>query len=64
MSSNSGPAALVAVERFDGFARVTLDDPGRRNALSLDMSDALVAAFAALESTPDMRAVVVTGGSP
>ncbi len=64
MSSDSGPAPLVVVERFDGFARVTLDDPGRRNALSLDMSDALVAAFAALESTPDMRAVVVTGAAP
>ncbi|MBL7512141.1 enoyl-CoA hydratase/isomerase family protein, partial [Frankia sp. CN4] len=35
---------LVAVEFRDGYAVLTLDDPAHRNALSLELSDALAAA--------------------
>jgi len=43
---------------------VTLDDPGRRNALSLDMVGEIVAAFEGLEADESVGAVVVTGAPP
>lgn len=64
MSSNEPGAPRVRVSRGEGSAVVTLDDPARRNALSLDMSGELEAAFDELESTRDVRAVVVTGAPP
>jgi len=45
-------------------ALVTLDDPGRRNALSLDMVAEIVSAFDALEGDGSVGAVVVTGAPP
>jgi len=54
----------VHVERADGYAVLTLDDPVRRNALSLAMAAELVETVAALEATPSIRAVVVTGAPP
>jgi enoyl-CoA hydratase len=47
-----------------GVAVVTLDDPKRRNALSLEMVDAVVAAFDALEADEAVGAIVVTGAPP
>ena len=47
---------LVRVEVADGVARVTLDDPGRRNALSTAMVDELTAAFDRLDTDPDVGA--------
>ena len=44
-------------------ALVTLDAPGRRNALSLGLVDEIVAAFDAIDADPDVGAVVVTGGA-
>ncbi|OHV32128.1 enoyl-CoA hydratase [Pseudofrankia sp. EUN1h] len=38
---------MVATELRDGYAVLTLDDPAHRNALSLELSDALAAAVAA-----------------
>jgi enoyl-CoA hydratase len=55
---------LLGIEIGEGTAVLTLTDPGRRNALSLEMSDELVRAFDFLESTPDVRAVIVTGAPP
>lgn len=55
---------LVKYELRDRIALVTLDDPPRRNALSLAMAEALEAAFGALEASPDVGAVVVTGNPP
>ncbi len=55
---------LLGIEVGDGIAVVTLDDPARRNALSLDMSDELVRTFDFLEASPDVRAVIVTGAPP
>jgi enoyl-CoA hydratase len=64
MSSSNPGAPRVKVWSGEGFAVVTLDDPARRNALSVEMSDDLVSAFDELESTTEVRAVVVTGAPP
>ena len=48
----------------DRVALVTLDAPGRRNALSLGLVDEIVAAFDAIDADPDVGAVVVTGAPP
>lgn len=48
----------------DGVATITLDDPDRRNALSLDMVEAIGAAFDAAEADENVGAVVVTGAPP
>lgn len=56
--------AQVHVERRDRVAVLTLDDPGRRNALTLELCDAIAAAMAELESDDGVGAVVVTGAGP
>ena len=48
----------------DGVAVVTLDDPTRRNALTLPLVAELGEAFDHLESGGQARAVVVTGAPP
>jgi enoyl-CoA hydratase len=55
---------LVRTAIDGGVALVTLDDPGRRNALSLEMVGEIVAAFDAIESDGAVGAVVVTGAPP
>jgi len=47
-----------------GVALVTLDDPPRRNALSLAMAGEIVETLASLETSPDVGALVVTGAPP
>jgi len=54
----------VRTEVHGRVALLTLDDPSRRNALSLDMADAVAAALAAVEDDPGVAAVVVTGAPP
>ncbi|SHH24442.1 enoyl-CoA hydratase/isomerase family protein [Halobaculum gomorrense] len=54
---------LVRLERDDGVARVLLNDPDRRNALSVGMTDGIEAALDALEGG-DTRCVVVEGEGP
>lgn len=56
--------SLVHTQVDDGIATVTLDDPARRNALSLDLVGELHTAFDAIERNPEVRAVVVTGAPP
>lgn len=51
----------VLVERRDGVATVTLNQPGGANALTMDMGRDLLAAALQLEGDADVRAVVVTG---
>jgi enoyl-CoA hydratase/carnithine racemase len=52
----------VLLETRDGaIAVLTLNNPGRRNALSLALREALVAALERLEGDPDVRAIVLTG---
>jgi enoyl-CoA hydratase len=55
---------LVHTEVADGVTTITLDDPDRRNALSLDMVQAISAAFDAAEADESVGAVVVTGAAP
>lgn len=54
---------VVSVERSSGIARVTLRDPDRRNALSVEMADGIIEAFDALAGT-DTRCVVIRGAGP
>ena len=56
--------SIVQTEIRDGVATVTLDDPKRRNALSLAMADEMKATFRQLESSSDVGAVVLTGTPP
>jgi enoyl-CoA hydratase len=55
---------LVRTEIADRVAVVTLDDPERRNALTLPMVDEIVETFDGLEANEDVGAVVVTGAPP
>lgn len=55
-------APLVLVERTDGIATVTLNQPALRNPISeLPVIDALVEAIEAADRDPDVRCVVLTG---
>lgn len=57
--------AGVTVEwRDDGVAVLTLDDPGRRNAMTVAMGEALADAAEALTGDDRLRAVVLTGRPP
>lgn len=56
--------AQVHVERHGRVAVLALDDPGRRNALTLELVDAVASAMDALESDDGVGAVVVTGAGP
>jgi enoyl-CoA hydratase len=56
--------SLLRVDVDERVAVVTLDDPDRRNALSLDLVDEIVAAFDRLEDDADVGAVIVTGAPP
>jgi enoyl-CoA hydratase len=56
--------SLLRVEIDERVAVVTLDDPDRRNVLSLDLVDEIVAAFDRLEDDADVGAVIVTGAPP
>ncbi|GLZ40029.1 enoyl-CoA hydratase [Actinokineospora sp. NBRC 105648] len=54
----------VLLDRRDGVAVITLDDPDRRNALTLPMSARLAELVTACEDDPEIGAVVVTGTPP
>ena len=54
----------LRVERRDRVAILTLDDPDRRNALSPELVDEIVAAVAACEGDESVGALVVTGAPP
>ena len=56
--------SLLRVDVDARVAVVTLDDPDRRNVLSLDLVDEIVAAFDRLEDDADVGAVIVTGAPP
>ena len=55
---------MLQTETKDGVALMTLDDPPRRNALSLAMAGEIVETLASLETSPDVGALVVTGAPP
>lgn len=54
----------VLVDILDGVATVTLNEPDKRNAISLDMVDGISATFDALEADDSVGAIVVTGAPP
>lgn len=54
----------VRAEVRNEVAVVTLDDPRRRNALSLAMAEELVSTLRSLEHSPTAGAVVLTGAPP
>lgn len=56
--------AEVLLDRSDRVAVITVHDPERRNALTLDLSDQLARRVRACEEDPDVHAVVVTGTPP
>ncbi|WP_312131378.1 enoyl-CoA hydratase/isomerase family protein [Diaphorobacter nitroreducens] len=53
----------VRVEIDAGIARVTLDAPARRNALSAEMKDRLIATFQGFAEDDRVRAVILTGAN-
>jgi enoyl-CoA hydratase len=56
--------SLVRTRIRERVAVVTLDDPPRRNAVSVAMAEELTAEFRALETSSDVGTVVVTGTPP
>jgi enoyl-CoA hydratase len=55
---------LLQIQTSDGLATITLDDPERRNAISLDMAGELTDALGTLAAKRGIRAVIVTGTPP
>jgi enoyl-CoA hydratase/carnithine racemase len=61
MSVEREHAPTLRVERAGATTTIVLDDPGKRNALSLRMREELAAALAAAENDANCRVVVITG---
>jgi enoyl-CoA hydratase len=57
---DSGTEKLL-VDVDDGIARITFDNPGKRNALSLEMRAALPKVLRSLQEDADVRVLVLTG---
>jgi 2-(1,2-epoxy-1,2-dihydrophenyl)acetyl-CoA isomerase len=51
----------IIVETHAGYRLITLNRPERLNALTVEMTDALMAALDAATADPDCRAVLLTG---
>ncbi|HET6764416.1 MAG TPA: enoyl-CoA hydratase/isomerase family protein, partial [Longimicrobiaceae bacterium] len=58
-SANATPSVLTS--RADGIARVTLNRPEKRNALSPELVRDLKAALRAADADPEVRVVIVEG---
>lgn len=56
--------ALTKLEQADGVATLTLDRAAKRNALSRNLRDELVARLADLEKDESVRTVILTGDGP
>jgi enoyl-CoA hydratase len=54
----------VLLERRGGVAVLTVSDPARRNALTLELSGRLACAIAACDSDESVHAIVITGAPP
>src|SRR6266403_3019588 len=57
-------AAILLEERADGVLRLTLNRPEARNALSIELTTALVAALGRAADEPYSRVVVIAGAGP
>jgi enoyl-CoA hydratase/carnithine racemase len=53
----------ITVRQQGAACIITLDRPARRNAISLQMMDDIIAAAHAAEGDADVRALIVTGGA-
>lgn len=61
-SAAAGPAVLVTVDDRDpAVAIVTLNRPAKRNSLTIEVKEALLAALQGVASDPSVRAVVLAG---
>ena len=56
--------SLVLLEKRDGVATITLNNPGERNTLTAPMVDEITAAMDDIESDESVGAIVVTGAPP
>jgi enoyl-CoA hydratase len=56
--------SAISVSAADGVFTITLDRPEARNALNLQMCEALRAAAIAAASNPEVKVVVVRGNGP
>ena len=56
--------SLVLTEVVDRVATLTLNDPERRNVLTLEMNAELIDAVEACEANDDVGAIVLTGAAP
>jgi enoyl-CoA hydratase len=54
----------VLLERRGGVAVLTVSDPTRRNALTLDLSDRLARAVGECDRDTSVHAIVITGAPP
>lgn len=52
---------VLLQEPTDWGVRLTLNRPGKLNALSAELRDALTAAVAAAEADPDIRVIAIAG---
>jgi enoyl-CoA hydratase len=55
---------LIKVDVTEGVATITLDDPKRRNAVTLEMCDELDQALDELEADTSVNSLVITGTPP
>jgi enoyl-CoA hydratase len=56
--------SVLQVERHDEHATLTLNRPEKRNALSVELRDAISDALDDLAGDPAIKAVVITGAGP
>jgi len=56
--------STVVLETKDGIATLTLNRPDQRNALNLEMCDALKAAIGSVAGDPSARVLLVRGNGP
>lgn len=60
-TTHESSTALALVDKHDGYAVVTLNDPDRRNVFTLDMSARVEQIFDDLEADESISAVILTG---
>ncbi len=61
MNDSSASTPHLLVEKYDGIARLTLNRPEKRNALSPEMIVRLCEAWQDIEQDPGIRVALVTG---
>src|SRR3954465_4857071 len=62
--STIAPGATVLVQQDGPAARVTLNRPEKRNALSLELMQELLAGLRRVSSEPGVRAIVLEAAGP